>query len=213
MDKQTIIEELKKFPSKDILLMMAEATGKTVEEVSAEWNNLLKEQGNNFPAKDITSILSSQKPLFSGHFNGGNSPDDENAEENIKEAIDFNHDNNITYYVYDIGDKDILDHNNYHNWTLREDDLQEKTAPIGTRVEDVFNFSNKRILFGVDIKTGGEDEYSTKDFPYYSKNEILDAYRYIDDLYTDQCGSTFTEEDAKKCLIKDYSVFLVGNKI
>ena len=141
MDKleALISEALQKFPSEDIRELVARETGLTVEQVSEKMNEAAKAAGDSFPAATFANIKVSTIELTHGWIPDLDGDGESNTEadrklgaQKVKEAIDTDKDNKITYKVA-VVDSDVnLAYTQFNDLTF-----EEKTVKIGTSVADI----------------------------------------------------------------------------
>ena len=137
--EKLIYEALQKFPSEDIRDLVAKETGLTVEEVSQKMNEAAKAAGDSFPAATFANIKVSTIELNHGwipDLDGDGEPNTEAdrklGAQKVKEAIDTDKDNKITYKVAMVdGDIDLA-YTQFNDLTF-----EEKTVKIGTSVADI----------------------------------------------------------------------------
>lgn len=132
-----ISEALQKFPSEDIRELVARETGLTVEEVSQKMNEAAKAAGDSFPAATFANIKVSNVELkhswvpdVDGESN--TEADRKLGAQKVKEAIDTDNDNKITYKVAVVEDDIDLAYTQFKDLTF-----EEKTVKIGTSVADI----------------------------------------------------------------------------
>lgn len=137
-----ISEALQKFPSEDIRELVARETGLTVEEVSQKMNEAAeaaKAAGDSFPAATFANIKVSTIELthnwipdLDGDGESNTEADRKLGAQKVKEAIDTDNDNKITYKVA-VVDSDVnLAYTRFNDLTF-----EEKTVKIGTSVADI----------------------------------------------------------------------------
>ena len=141
MDKleALISEALQKFPSEDIIKLVAKETGLTVEEVFQKMNENAKAAGDSFPAATFANIKVSNVELkqswipdLDGDGESNTETDRKLGAQKVKEAIDTDGDNKITYKVAMVdGDIDLA-YTRFNDLTF-----EEKTVKIGTSVADI----------------------------------------------------------------------------
>ena len=134
-----ISEALQKFPSEDIRELVARETGLTVEEVSQKMNEAAKAAGDSFPAATFANIKvsglelkQSYTPDLDGDGKSNTEADRKIGAQKVKEAIDTDNDNKITYKVAVVEDDIDLAYTQFKDLTF-----EEKTVKIGTSVADI----------------------------------------------------------------------------
>lgn len=134
-----ISEALQKFPSEDIRELVARETGLTVEEVSQKMNEAAKAAGDSFPAATFANIKVSTielkhgwTPDLDGDGESNTEADRKIGAQKVKEAIDTDNDNKITYKVAVVEDDIDLAYTQFKDLTF-----EEKTVKIGTSVADI----------------------------------------------------------------------------
>lgn len=134
-----ISEALQKFPSEDIRELVARETGLTVEEVSQKMNEAAKAAGTSFPAATFANIKVSTIELkhswipdLDGDGESNTEADRKLGAQKVKEAIDTDNDNKITYKVAVVEDDIDLAYTRFNDLTF-----EEKTVKIGTSVADI----------------------------------------------------------------------------
>lgn len=171
---ETLISEaLKKFPSEDIRELVARETGLTVEEVSQKMNEAAKAAGDSFPAATFANIKvstielkQSWTPDLDGDGESNTEADKKLGVQKVKEAIDTDGDNKITYKVA------VVDHNvNLAYTRFNELTFEEKTVEIGTSVADIIPEGYKAYS-SYTSRESYTNEYITvaSDLDYYIDN-------------------------------------------
>ena len=175
-----ISEALQKFPSEDIRELVARETGLTVEEVSQKMNEAAKAVGDSFPAATFANIKVSTIELKQGwtpDLDGDGESDTEAdrkiGAQKVKEAIDTDNDNKITYKVAVVdGDVDLA-YMMFNDLTF-----EEKTVKIGTSVADIV--PEGCVAYSSDTSyEPNTNEYITvaSDLDYYRDNWYYISYR------------------------------------
>lgn len=183
MDELEILisEALQKFPSEDIRELVARKTGLTVEEVSQKMNEAAKAASDSFPAATFANIKVSTielKHSWIPDLNGDGESDTEAdrkiGAQKVKEAIDTDNDNKITYKVAVVdGDIDLA-YTRFKDLTF-----EEKTVKIGTSVADII--PEGYAAYSSDISyEPNTNEYITvaSDLDYYRDNWYYISYRH-----------------------------------
>ena len=186
---ETLISEaLKKFPSEDIRELVARETGLTVEEVSQKMDENAKAAGDSFPAATFANIKvsmielkQSQTPDLDGDGESNTEADKKLGAQKVKEAIDTDKDNKITYKVAVVEDNIDLANTRFDELTF-----EEKTVKIGTSVADII----PEGYVAYSSNTGYEPntrEYITvaSDLDYYIDNQYYVSYYSYDYSYAD----------------------------
>ena len=210
---ETLISEaLKKFPSEDIRELVARETGLTVEEVSQKMDENAKAAGDSFPAATFANIKvstielkQSQTPDLDGDGKPNTEADKKLGAQKVKEAIDTDKDNKITYKVAIADDNIDLADTKFNDLTF-----EEKIVKIGTSVADIV--PEGYVAYSSD--TGYEPnthEYITvaSDLDYYVDNEYYVSYYSASYDYAGFCkvsnpSSTFVADGTVIILKKEY---------
>lgn len=214
MDKleALISEALQKFPSEDIRELVARETGLTVEEVSQKMNEAAKSAGNSFPAATFANIkvstielTRSWVPDLNGDGESNTEADRKLGAQKVKEAIDTDNDNKITYRVAVVdGDIDLA-------YTRFNDlDFEEKTVKIGTFVADIV--PEGYVAYSSDTSyEPNTHEYITvaSDLDYYVDNWYYVSYSSSHDSHAGFCrvsypSCTFVADGTVIILKKEY---------
>lgn len=207
-----ISEALQKFPSEDIRELVARETGLTVEEVSQKMNEAAKSAGNSFPAATFANIkvstielTQSWVPDLNGDGESNTEADRKLGAQKVKEAIDTDNDNKITYRVAVVdGDIDLA-------YTRFNDlDFEEKTVKIGTFVADIV--PEGYVAYSSDTSyEPNTHEYITvaSDLDYYVDNWYYVSYSSSHDSHAGFCrvsypSCTFVADGTVIILKKEY---------
>lgn len=174
--EKLIYEALQKFPSEDIRELVARETGLTVEEVSQKMNEKAIELGETFPSDTFANLEVSKVELkqpwipdLDGDGEPNTEADKKLGAQKVKEAIDTDGDNKITYKVAVVNDDVELAYVRFNNLTF-----EEKTVKIGTSVADITPESYRAYSSYTD-RESYTNEYITvasdldfyKDYSYY----------------------------------------------
>ena len=182
MDKleDLISGALQKFPSEDIRELVARETGLTVEEVSQKMNEAAEAAGDSFPAATFANIKVSTVELKHGWVPDLDGDGKSNTEadrrlgaQKVKEAIDTDNDNKITYKVAMVdGDIDLA-YTRFNDLTF-----EEKTVKIGTSVADITPEGYRAYSSDISYEPH-TNEYITvaSDLDYYRDNWYYVSYR------------------------------------
>ena len=173
---------LQKFPSEDIIELVAKETDLTIEEVFQKMNENAKAAGDSFPADTFANIKVSKVseveltqswiPDLDGDGESNTETDRKLGAQKVKEAIDTDGDNKITYKVA-VVDSDVnLAYTRFNDLTF-----EEKTVEIGTFVEDITpkGYEAYSSYTGYESYT---NEYITvaSDLDYYRDNGYYVSY-------------------------------------
>lgn len=213
MDKleDLISEALQKFPSEDIRELVARETGLTVEEVSQKMNEAAKAAGDSFPAATFADIKvsglelkQSYIPDLDGDGKSNTEADRELGAQKVKEAIDTDGDNKITYKVaVDDGDIDLA-YTRFKDLTF-----EEKTVKIGTSVADIIPEGYAAYSSAISYEPN-TSEYITvaSDLDYYRDNWYYISYRsdydHADFCQVSDPSYTFVADGTVIILKKEY---------
>lgn len=214
MDKleALISEALQKFPSEDIRELVARETGFTVEEVSQKMNEAAKSAGNSFPAATFANIKVSNvelkqswTPDLDGDGKSNTEADKKLGAQKVKEAIDTDNDNKITYKVAVVEDNIDLAYTRFNDLTF-----EEKTVKIGTSVADII--PEGYAAYSSDISyEPNTHEYITvaSDLDYYIDNWYYVSYSASHSSHADFCrvsdpSDTFVVDGTVIILRKEY---------
>lgn len=195
-----IYEALQKFPSEDIRELVAEKTGLTVEEVSQKMNEAAKAESEDFPAADFTKIEVNSnieiKSYVSDLNNDGEydtEADKELAKKALEKDVDKNKDNKITYYIAEISYRADI-----YNTKVADLSFEEKTAKIGTRIEDVIPDTHNAYASYGCTSLEGIYEYTTLELDnsleYYSDNDYYVCG--LHDRFSSVCQSVLLADGA-----------------
>lgn len=207
-----ISEALQKFPSEDIRELVARETGLTVEEVSQKMNEAAKAAGDSFPAATFANIKVSTielkqgwTPDLDGDGKSNTEADRRLGAQKVKEAIDTDNDNKITYKVAVVEDDIDLAYTRFNDLTF-----EEKTVKIGTSVADII--PEGYAAYSSDISyEPNTHEYITvaSDLDYYRDNWYYVSYRSSYDNHAGFCrisdpAYTFVADGTVIILKKEY---------
>ena len=213
--EKLIYEALQKFPSEDIRDLVAKETGLTVEQVSEKMNEAAKAAGISFPADTFANIKVSKVsevelkqswiPDLDGDGESNTKADRKLGAQKVKEAIDTDSDNKITYKVA-VVDSDVnLAYTRFNDLTF-----EEKTVEIGTSVEDITpeGYEAYSNYTGYESYT---NEYITiaSDLDYYRDNWYYVCYSASHSSHADFCrvsdpSDTFVVDGTVIILRKEY---------
>lgn len=214
MDKleALISEALQKFPSEDIIELVAKETGLTVEQVSEKMNEAAKAAGDSFPADTFANIKVSNvelkqswTPDLDGDGESNTEADKKLGAQKVKEAIDTDNDNKITYKVAVVEDNIDLAYTRFNDLTF-----EEKTVKIGTSVADII--PEGYAAYSSDISyEPNTHEYITvaSDLDYYIDNWYYVSYSASHSSHADFCrvsnpSDTFVVDGTVIILRKEY---------
>lgn len=209
---ETLISEaLQKFPSEDIRELVARETGLTVEEVSQKMNEAAKATGDSFPAATFANIKVSTielkqgwTPDLDGDGKSNTEADKRLGAQKVKEAIDTDGDNKITYKVA------VVDHNvNLACTRFNELTFEEKTVKIGTSVADII--PEGYAAYSSDISyEPNTHEYITvaSDLDYYIDNWYYVSFSDSHSSHADFCQVS----DPAYTFVADGTVIILRKK-
>lgn len=210
-----ISEALQKFPSEDIIELVAKETGLTVEEVFQKMNENAKAAGDSFPADTFANIKVSNVsevelkqswiPDLDGDGDSNTEADRKLGAQKVKEAIDTDGDNKITYKVAVVEDNIDLAYTRFNDLTF-----EEKTVKIGTSVADII--PEGYAAYSSDISyEPNTHEYITvaSDLDYYIDNWYYVSYSASHSSHADFCrvsdpSDTFVVDGTVIILRKEY---------